>query len=82
MTVDHETIFTIEATPVKFGRGASAEAGWDSDLGHGHRQHLEGLHPPPGRGRTAPDRGATVGLAHVIGLGSACGVHILEKAAA
>ncbi|MFZ0972944.1 MAG: hydroxyacid-oxoacid transhydrogenase [Solirubrobacteraceae bacterium] len=29
MTVDHETIFTIEATPVKFGRGASAEAGWE-----------------------------------------------------
>ena len=26
--------------------------------------------------------GANVGLAHVIGLGSACGVHILEKAAA
>jgi acetyl-CoA acetyltransferase len=26
--------------------------------------------------------GAIVGLAHVIGLGSACGVHILEKAAA
>src|SRR5829696_5102440 len=26
--------------------------------------------------------GATVGLAHVIGLGSACGVHVLEKAAA
>ncbi|MEO1055715.1 MAG: thiolase family protein [Actinomycetota bacterium] len=26
--------------------------------------------------------GATIGLAHVIGLGSACGVHILEKAAA
>ena len=25
--------------------------------------------------------GAKVGLAHVIGLGSACGVHILEKAA-
>jgi acetyl-CoA acyltransferase len=25
--------------------------------------------------------GATVGLAHVIGLGSACGVHVLEKAA-
>ena len=25
---------------------------------------------------------AKVGLAHVIGLGSACGVHILEKAAA
>jgi acetyl-CoA acetyltransferase len=27
-------------------------------------------------------QGATVGLAHVIGLGSACGVHILERAAA
>jgi acetyl-CoA acyltransferase len=26
--------------------------------------------------------GATVGLAHVIGLGSACGIHILEKSAA
>jgi acetyl-CoA acetyltransferase len=26
--------------------------------------------------------GATIGLAHVIGLGSACGVHILEKSAA
>jgi acetyl-CoA acyltransferase len=26
--------------------------------------------------------GARVGLAHVIGLGSACGVHVLEKAAA
>jgi acetyl-CoA acyltransferase len=26
--------------------------------------------------------GATVGLAHVIGLGSTCAVHILEKAAA
>ncbi len=24
---------------------------------------------------------AQVGLAHVIGLGSACGIHILEKAA-
>jgi acetyl-CoA acetyltransferase len=27
-------------------------------------------------------QGARVGLAHVIGLGSACGVHILERAAA
>ena len=26
--------------------------------------------------------GASVGLAHVIGLGQACGLHILEKAAA
>ena len=25
--------------------------------------------------------GAKVGLAHVIGLGSACGIHILEKSA-
>jgi acetyl-CoA acetyltransferase len=39
-------------------------------------QHLRG---------EAGDRqieGARVGLAHVIGLGSACGVHILEKSAA
>jgi alcohol dehydrogenase class IV len=25
----HETVFTLEATPVKFGPGASAEAGWE-----------------------------------------------------
>src|SRR5436309_11960984 len=29
MASDHETIFTMEATPVKFGAGASAEAGWE-----------------------------------------------------
>jgi hydroxyacid-oxoacid transhydrogenase len=29
MGARHETIFTMEATPVKFGRGASAEAGWE-----------------------------------------------------
>jgi hydroxyacid-oxoacid transhydrogenase len=29
MASDHETIFTMEATPVKFGTGASAEAGWE-----------------------------------------------------
>ena len=29
MGSEHETIFTMEATPVKFGRGASAEAGWE-----------------------------------------------------
>jgi hydroxyacid-oxoacid transhydrogenase len=29
MGPQHETIFTMEATPVKFGRGASAEAGWE-----------------------------------------------------
>jgi acetyl-CoA acetyltransferase len=39
-------------------------------------QHLRG----EGGDRQIPD--AKVGLAHVIGLGSACGVHILEKAAA
>ena len=26
---DHETVFTLEATPVKFGPGASADAGWE-----------------------------------------------------
>jgi len=25
----HETIFTMEATPLKYGRGASEEAGWE-----------------------------------------------------
>jgi hydroxyacid-oxoacid transhydrogenase len=29
MAFEHETIFTMEATPVKFGRGAAAEAGWE-----------------------------------------------------
>ncbi len=28
---------------------------------------------------SASDEGARVGLAHVIGLGSACGVHVLER---
>ncbi|GMA17128.1 iron-containing alcohol dehydrogenase (plasmid) [Deinococcus metallilatus] len=27
---DHETLFTIEATPVKFGPGAAADAGWEA----------------------------------------------------
>jgi alcohol dehydrogenase class IV len=27
--VSRETVFTLEATPLKFGRGASAEAGWE-----------------------------------------------------
>ena len=39
-------------------------------------QHLRG------EGGDRQIEGASVGLAHVIGLGSACGVHILEKAAA
>ena len=38
-------------------------------------QHLRG------EGKQRQIEGAKVGLAHVIGLGSACGVHILEKAA-
>jgi alcohol dehydrogenase class IV len=29
ITSDHETIFTLEATPVKFGPGACADAGWE-----------------------------------------------------
>jgi hydroxyacid-oxoacid transhydrogenase len=29
MASDHETIFTMEATPVKYGTGASADAGWE-----------------------------------------------------
>ncbi|MBB5234062.1 hydroxyacid-oxoacid transhydrogenase [Deinococcus budaensis] len=27
---EHETLFTIEATPVKFGPGAAADAGWEA----------------------------------------------------
>ena len=36
------------------------------------------------RGEAGPRQieGAKVGLAHVIGLGNACGVHILEKVSA
>ena len=26
---DHETVFTLEATPVKYGAGAVADAGWE-----------------------------------------------------
>src|SRR3982750_4673780 len=26
---DHETVFTLEATPIKFGPGASEDAGWE-----------------------------------------------------
>ena len=26
---DHETVFTLEATPIKFGPGAAADAGWE-----------------------------------------------------
>lgn len=29
MSQDHETVFTLEATPVKFGAGAVADAGWE-----------------------------------------------------
>jgi len=29
MASDHETIFTMEATPVKYGTGASSDAGWE-----------------------------------------------------
>ena len=29
MSLKHETIFTLEATPVKFGAGASGDAGWE-----------------------------------------------------
>jgi len=29
MADDHERVFTLEATPVKFGPGASADAGWE-----------------------------------------------------
>jgi hydroxyacid-oxoacid transhydrogenase len=28
---DHESVFTLEATPIKFGPGAAADAGWELD---------------------------------------------------
>jgi alcohol dehydrogenase class IV len=31
MARGHETIFTLEATPIKFGPGAAADAGWELD---------------------------------------------------
>jgi acetyl-CoA acyltransferase len=42
----------------------------------------EVAHHLRGEGGDRQIEGARVGLAHVIGLGSACGIHILEKAAA
>src|SRR3954467_15721908 len=27
--MDHETVFTLEATPIKFGPGAAGDAGWE-----------------------------------------------------
>ena len=41
-----------------------------------------GVPPRVGEGGPRQIEGAKVGLAHVIGLGSACGLHILEKSAA
>jgi acetyl-CoA acyltransferase len=58
--------------------GRSAVEG-PPDLGDRHRQRVGGVPPPPRRGRPRQIEGAKVGLAHVIGLGSACGIHILEK---
>ena len=62
--------------------GAKMEEMFEEDLAHAREVRLfkAGRYP-----RVRPDRqieNAKVGLAHVIGLGSACGVHILEKSAA
>ena len=43
--------------------------------------HWEVCHHLRGEAGDRQIEGAKVGLAHVIGLGSACGVHILEKSA-
>ncbi len=58
MADDHETVFTLEATPVKFGPGSSADAGWELkrlDVGRvmlvtdpgvaalGHPERIQGL---------------------------------------
>ena len=44
-----------------------------------HRQHLRGVDASARRSRQPPGQGAQIGLAHVIGLGTACAIHILEK---
>src|ERR671927_137473 len=37
---DHETVFTLEATPIKFGPGASEDAGWERKRLGGERALL------------------------------------------
>ena len=33
--MSHETVFTLEATPIKFGPGAAADAGWELEAARG-----------------------------------------------
>ena len=47
-------------------------------LGHAMPLHVDGSHRR-GEAGSRHVEGATVGLTHVIGLGSACGIHILQK---
>ena len=46
----HETIFTMEATPIKFGPGASADTGWELKRLGAKRRH-GGVRPRRDRGR-------------------------------
>ena len=47
MASEHETIFTMEATPIKFGTGASGDAGWELKLLGVKRPMLVTAPPPP-----------------------------------
>ena len=51
--MSHETVFTLEATPIKFGPGAAADAGWElKRLGRGARAARD----RPGRRGHGPSR--------------------------
>ena len=69
------------STPVNVSGGPAVQG--PSDRGH-RASRTSGRSPITFAARPGERQieGAKVGLAHVIGLGSACGIHILEKAAA
>ena len=76
--IDSGAPFRDGRTPVNVSGGLIPRA---TDRRDRHRQYLRSRHHLRGEAGDRQVKGAKVGLAHVIGLGSACGVHILEKAA-
>jgi acetyl-CoA acyltransferase len=79
--------FFESGAPYRDGRMPVNVSGGLQSKGHpiaatGIANIWEVCHHLRGEAKERQIEGAKVGLAHVIGLGSACGVHILEKAAA